>query len=715
MDYSGTYHSTPMALVRRVVMAVCIGIGLLILATPLAARPPLGLPEDGGGTGPAEPIRLARATWDTGWFQTEIYRQLIAELGYAVTEPVTMDNAAFYRAAAEGRVHLWVNGWFPLHEVFLEAAAIRENVELVGTQVDDGAMQGYLIDRETAEAHGIDNIADFADPAIARRFDIDGNGLADLIGCMHGWGCERFIDHHLAAYGLEATVEHVKGDYSLLIAETVARYRRGDPVFFYTWTPNWTVGKMVPGRDVIWLEVPFPSLPGDRSVPRAEMSVSDLAGCGSDPCLTGFPPNDIQVVANRDFLDGRPDLRRLLERVSIPIEDISRQNARMVGGEDEESDIRKHAHQWIREHQHQVAEWIHEARALVGDSVKGPPLTPATSPLSVQPLRVATKRFEPFVIYDNRRYTGFSIELWELIADELGVTYELYGVNTVAKLLDELERGAADVSIAGIGITYSRETELDFSHPFFESGLQIMVRETTGSLMADVIRRVFAVLFSRELVFGVGIFLVFLLIAAHIIWILERRHNPEFPRSYVSGLWSSLWWAVVTVTTVGYGDKTPRGNTGRLFGVVWILVGYFVFAYFYASVTSTVTVQELHGAIEGPQDLFGKKIATVDRSAAGEFVSRLGLHAMRCRNEQEAFEALESEMVDAIVYDAPVLQHYASTDGRGKVRVVGVTFQEQSYGIALQPNSPYRELINRALLKITERGDYREIHERWFE
>ena len=304
--------------------------------------------------------------------------------------------------------------------------------------------------------------------------------------------------------------------------------------------------------------------------------------------------------------------------------------------------------------------------------------------------------------------------LWEKIALILSLEYELYGVNTIAKLLDEVERGAADVAIAGISITSKREQGLDFSHAFFETGLQIMVREGSGSILKEVISKVFSVIFSRELFYGVAFFFIILIIASHIIWALERRHNPQFPARYPQGLWHSIWWAVVTVTTVGYGDKTPKGAIGRLFGVVWILAGYFVFAYFTASVTTTATVQELHGIIDGPRDLFGKQVATVEKSTAAEYLAGQGIPVVRVENIDKAYPLLESGKVDAIVYDAPVLQHHASKTGKGKVKVVGLLFQEQNYGIALQVQSPYREIINIALLKLIESGDYREIVDRWF-
>ena len=637
------------------------------------------------------------------------------DLGYVVNEPKTMDNRQFYLSAARGEMDLWANGWFPSHGPFLNDDRVRDKVEAVGFEVRAGALQGYLVDKKTADALGLTSLGDLKDPKLAAVFDRNGNGKADLIGCNVGWGCELVVEHHLDAYDLRATVEHIQGDYSPMMDETIARYKQGQPILFYTWTPNWTVGTLVPGRDVVWLEVPFASLPKEKETLENQTTIKGVPGCVNDPCAMGFPPNDIRVVANKHFLENHPDVRRLLEMVKIPLEDISAQNAKMLDGEDAYEDIRRHALEWIAGNWNKIDPWLKAAGAL--QPIKEPTALSQGERVSTPKatvLRVVTKRFEPFVIYQDKKYIGFSIELWEKIAEELGLEYELYGVNTIAKLLDEVERGAADVAIAGISITSKREQVLDFSHAFFETGLQIMVREGSESVLKEVISKVFTVIFSRELFYGVTFFFIILIIASHIIWALERRHNPQFPAHYPQGLWHSIWWAVVTVTTVGYGDKTPKGAVGRLFGVVWILAGYFVFAYFTASVTTTATVQELHGIIDGPQDLFGKQVATVEKSTAAEYLAGQGIPVVRVENIDKAYPLLESGKVDAIVYDAPVLQHHASKSGRGKVEVVGLLFQEQNYGIALQVQSPYREKINIALLKLIESGAYQELCDKWF-
>ncbi|MEO0534890.1 MAG: glycine betaine/L-proline ABC transporter substrate-binding protein ProX [Cyanobacteria bacterium P01_A01_bin.123] len=668
----------------------------------------------------ASPINIARPTWDTGWFQTEIFRALLQELGYSVSEPRTLDNEAFYTAVAEGEVDLWANGWFPSHNSFLNRDDIADQVEVVGFEVPGGALQGYLIDKTTADQFNIRNLEDLADPDIAKQFDRDGDRKADLIGCNQDWSCAEIIDQHLDAYGLTETVEHLHGDYTPMLKNAIDRYRQGESMLFYSWTPNWTISQLVPGQDVVWLEVPFPSLPVAQKSLESETVVPGVPGCVADPCAMGFPPNDIRAVANRAFLQTNPAVRALLEQIEIPLAEITSQNAKMLSGEDSKADIRDHARQWIAANRDRVDPWLAIAQEIAETSPPSsaavPDPEPTTSPYEGQTLRVVTKQFEPFVTYQSQDYSGFSIDLWKAIAADLNITYELVGVNSLAKMLDDVERGAADLAVAGIGITSYGEESLDFSHAFFESGLQVLVSSQGDTALTEVFGVVIAVLRSPRLYYGIGILVFILLGVAHILWLSEHRHNAQFPSRYLSGIWEAFWWAAVTVTTVGYGDKVPQRALGRVFGLLWMFFGYFVLAYFTATIASSFTVQELQGNIRGPGDLPGKRIATIANSAAADYLARQpGLFFRDYATQEEVFQGLIDNQFDAVVYDAPVLQHYAAHDGQGKVKVVGPVFhKELSYGIAMAQDSDYREVINASLLKLFETEQYDEIYQKWF-
>lgn len=650
---------------------------------------------------PDSSVSMARATWDTGWFQSEVYAALLEELGYRVEGPRTYDNAPFFEAAASGEVDMWVNGWFPQHERYLPDDG---SVRAVGRQVEGGAVQGILVDRASSEAYGVTSLSDLRDPAKAAVFDRDGDGKADLIGCNRGWACEEGIERHLSRLGLKDTVSHVQGDYSPLMGNVLDWYARGEPVLFYTWTPNWTLGRLRPGREVVWLEIEG----GEADC------LPDLPGCPGSPCCTGWSANDIRAVANAEFLARNPAVESLLRRVVIPIGDIQAQNARMIRGEDSLEDIRGHAREWIRDNRGEIDKWLREARTHPTPA-RGDGDTDAEegeSPRRVA--RVATQVLPPFVLYQDLAYRGFSIDLMRALCAEMDLRPDFVGVNSLAKLLDEVERGGVDFAASAVAITADRERRMDFSHSYFQSGLQILVPVRETGWLGGIAGRFGALLKAPRLLEGLMLFMLVVFAVAHMIWLVERRHNPQFPRGYLQGVFAGLWWAVVTVTTVGYGDKTPKGRSGRFFALVWLLAGYFVFAYFTASVTTTFTMAELHSRINSPADLFDQRVGVVADGAARDHLRKLGLRPLEGASIEGRIDLLEAGELDAVVHHAPYLQYYATHEGTGKVRVVGTVFAELDYGIAMPEGSKWREPMNRALLRLMESGVYAKIYDRWF-
>ncbi|MYH94554.1 MAG: glycine betaine/L-proline ABC transporter substrate-binding protein ProX [Acidimicrobiaceae bacterium] len=688
-----------MSSMRRVLIAVLVA-ATAVFALFVTAGTAWGADDE-------RVVRMARPTWDTGWFQAEVYGLLLERLGYRVEGPVTMSNPEFYAAVAAGKVDLWASGWFPLHDSYIEGV---DSVEVVGTQVDDGALQGYFIDAATAEAYGITNLGDLADPAVAGLFDHDGDGLADLVGCEVGWSCAATIDHHLSAYGLTGTVEHVQGAYSPLITETLSRHRAGQPVLYYTWTPNWTVGVMVPGRDAVWLEVPFPSLPADQASALERTAIAGIDGCANDPCQTGWPPNDIRVVANSDFLDANPSVQRLLDQVVIPLEDISAQNVRMVQLGGDPQDIRRHAEEWIDANLAAVSRWIETADpdAVALKDAAGDAAASGT-------LRVAARPLPPFVIYEDRAYSGFEVELVRLVGAQLGMDVEIHAVDTVAKQIDDITRGVAQLGLGGVAITGAREEVADFSVPVLDSGLTILTTNDDSRGLGDRILSFLNAIASSDLPWLLVVFGVAVLVAAHMIWWLERRHNPDFAVPYRKGIWDSFYWSVVTMSTVGYGDKVARGTRGRVLALIWIALGTLVFASFTASIASSLAVNELRSEISGPDDLLGRRVATVVHSAGESYLPSIGVGPVVVDRVDDAYRLLSEGEVEAVVFDAPVLQYHAAREGAGEVITVGSDFQRVQYGLMLsEQDAELRERVNLALLDLVESGVYGRLHDGWF-
>ena len=286
-------------------------------------------------------------------FQTLLVVKALEELGYDVEDIKELEYAAAHVAIGNGDGTFMADHWDPLHTDFYAAAGGDEKLYREGVY-SPGALQGYLIDKATADEYGITNYGQLADPEIAKLFDNNGDGKADLTGCTPGWGCEAVIEHQLDAFDLRDTVTHNQGSYSAIIADTIARYEAGEPILYYTWTPYWVSGVLVPGEDVVWLEVPFSSLPGARG---------DVDTSLPDGTNYGFQANDQRIVSNREFAEANPAAAKLFEIMKLSANDISAENLLMRDGEDTESDIARHTDAWIAGHQDQWNAWLEEARA----------------------------------------------------------------------------------------------------------------------------------------------------------------------------------------------------------------------------------------------------------------------------------------------------------------------------------------------------------------
>lgn len=329
-----------------------------VSAAAIFAAPQAASAQEMPGEGTT--VRFAQATWDTGWFHAAVYKQLLEELGYTVDGPTTLDNPPFYQAVSQGDVDLWVNGWFPLHNTY--KPTFEGSAEIVGAVAKGGALEGYLVSKAAVEKFDIKTLDDFKRDEVKEAFDRDGDGRADLVACPPGWGCEVNIEHHMDAYALRDHVNPIKASYAASMADAVAAHEQGEPILFYTWTPNWTVNELAPGKDVMWIEVPEVNLPDDMADLEEAATLEGVQGCVDDPCTLGFPANDIVPVANTAFLEKNPAVRALLTEVSIPLEAIFAQNARMNEGEGDPEDIAAHAAEWIEQNRDKVDGWLDAAR-----------------------------------------------------------------------------------------------------------------------------------------------------------------------------------------------------------------------------------------------------------------------------------------------------------------------------------------------------------------
>ena len=287
-------------------------------------------------------------------FQTLLVMKGLEQLGYDVQPIKEVEYPTAHIAIAQGDATFLADHWNPLHADYYKNAGGDAKLFRKGVYSGNAA-QGYLIDKKTADAHRISNIAQLKDPKIAALFDTNGDGKADLTGCNPGWGCEAVIEHQLDAYGLRPTVTHNQGSYSALIADTITRFKAGKPVLYYTWTPYWVSNELKPGKDVVWLEVPFSSLPGEQKGSNTQLPNGKNYG---------FVVNNQQIVANKAWAEKNPAAARLFEVMRLPVADINAQNHLMSQGQNQAADIERHVNAWIKAHQKTFDGWLQQARAV---------------------------------------------------------------------------------------------------------------------------------------------------------------------------------------------------------------------------------------------------------------------------------------------------------------------------------------------------------------
>jgi ABC-type amino acid transport substrate-binding protein len=308
-------------------------------------------------------------------------------------------------------------------------------------------------------------------------------------------------------------------------------------------------------------------------------------------------------------------------------------------------------------------------------------------------------------------YEGFSIELWQSIAAINGWKTEFVWHKTVKEVLASVEARRVEVGIAGISMTQEREKVVDFSYPMFNSGLQIMTSTRSSGLGW---REYLSSVFSSGLVRIILAIFAVIVLAAHAIWLIERRRDPTYPKDYLRGVGEGIWRAGINLATGGFGDRVPQTVLGRLIALGWVFLGIILLANFTAAVTSNLTLQNLKSSVSGLSDLPGKRVYAVANTTSAQYLSDLRLRFKTVEKIEDGYELLLQSQADALVFDAPVLQYHASHLGKGRMRVVGPIFKQEFYGIALPTGSTLREPINRALLDLITSGRYQQIYERYF-
>lgn len=198
--------------------------------------------------------------------------------------------------------------------------------------------------------------------------------------------------------------------------------------------------------------------------------------------------------------------------------------------------------------------------------------------------------------------------------------------------------------------------------------------------------------------------LIFSLLAGIIAWSLETKKNPDnFPSMFTKGIWEGFWWAFISMTTVGYGDRYPRSIGGRLFAVMWILVGMVIISIFTAALTTSLTTLSLETKVKLPG---AKVVALVDSiETITGFQQQVNL--TRVLTGRDIYEHLQSGQVQGALMDAYFWIHFKSNYPTSNLKVQEVIQQKKfEYGVRVNNNPALAECFREK--RYTQESDFYE-------
>jgi polar amino acid transport system substrate-binding protein len=343
------------------------------------------------------------------------------------------------------------------------------------------------------------------------------------------------------------------------------------------------------------------------------------------------------------------------------------------------------------------------------DPIPTPKPQPTPAP-SGKKLQVGLYLNQPFANKTLEEYDGFCVDLWKEIAADLNMPFEFVPYTNVSDLLSAEVQGKVDVAVGNILITHDREKIVEFTQPYLPGGLQVMVdekRESSWNRLWNGLRDS-----GHLMIFGIGIGVIVL--GTLLLTLGERRWNQEFHPDWPNGLAESFYHVMSIAMTGKSTHKGLPGPFGKILAGVWLAFGVAVVAYITSSVTSVMTVNRLHGIINGPQDLPNHHVGAVGGTISQKYCEDQNLITTLYPNLNEAVKAMLHHDIDAIVFDAMTLQWYDKAHPELPITEVGPIFLKKYYGFALPIKSVLRHDINQSLLKQQESGFTETLRKHYF-
>ncbi|XP_050698141.1 glutamate receptor ionotropic, NMDA 2B-like [Eriocheir sinensis] len=345
--------------------------------------------------------------------------------------------------------------------------------------------------------------------------------------------------------------------------------------------------------------------------------------------------------------------------------------------------------------------------------------------------------------------SGFCIDLLEKFAADLGFTYELVRVDdgkwgTMDKdhrwngLIGDLLRRdglGAEMALTSLKINKERESVVDFTVPFLESGIAIVVAKRTGIISPTAFLEPFDTA-SWMLVAFVAIQVAALTIFLF-EWLSPGGYNMRMapPRDHKFSLFRTYWlvWAVLFQAAVHV--DCPRGFTARFMANMWAMFAVVFLAIYTANLAAfMITREEFHdfsghndpglsmGGLQYPSSVSpAYKFGTVEETNSAMVLRRhqrhmynyMVRHGYNRPAVQEGVRSIKKNELDAFIYDATVLDYLVGQDDDCQILTVGSWYSMSGYGLAFPRGSKYLPLFNNKLMTYKDNGEIERLQRFW--